>query len=238
MKLQALGLRIQIVVPCFLCAQVAFAVFLPQGVPLLLCLGFLLLLQLQFVLLVLGLPVDLIQLRGRAVVLGRPEAVLFFQSVKVGVIPLRNVLKQAGILVCLQFRKAGFFAQQAGVGFLGLGLVCAPALQHFVVLCLCNGHPVGLVRDLRRSVLHLLRQQGVLVRAVLVLGLPQLVFAVQHFPGRLVRFQLRLVLFLDLLGRGFLGAGAGGSSGLAAAACWILGILRVFLYICVKVFSG
>lgn len=62
LKLQTLGLRIQIVVPGFLCAQVAFAVFLPQGLPLLFCLGFLLLLQFQLVLLVLGLPVDLVQL--------------------------------------------------------------------------------------------------------------------------------------------------------------------------------
>ena len=62
LKLQALGLCIQIVVPGLFCSQVAFAVFLPQGVPLLLRLGFLLLLQFQLVLLVLGLPVDLVQL--------------------------------------------------------------------------------------------------------------------------------------------------------------------------------
>ena len=62
LKLQALGLRIQIVVPGFLCAQVAFAVFLPQGLPLLFRLGFFFLLQLQFVLLVLSLPIDLVQL--------------------------------------------------------------------------------------------------------------------------------------------------------------------------------
>lgn len=73
--------------------------------------------------------------------------------------------------------------------------------------------------------------------AILVLGLPQLVLAVQCFPCRLVCFQLRLVLFLDLLGHGLLRAG--GAFFLAGGCRFFIPVIvRVLLYICVKVFGS
>lgn len=57
-------------------------------------------------------------------------------------------------------------------------------------------------------------------------------------PCRLVCFQLRLVLFLDLLGHGLLRAGAGWIFWSCRRCLSVLGILRVLLYIRVKVFGS